>query len=115
MAALFLSITAVSFGQGGGAGAGSGGAGVGAGGGAGIGASGSDGAAGANSGNSSMGASEQGSNTGKPGAAQTKAHPNKVEMVIDFFKNLDVFEVTEKEESTLLENSWNDNPPDPDH
>ena len=103
MAILLISITGVSFGAGGGgAGGGAGG------GGAAGGGMGSDGGAGIGS---DSGQGNSGGNTGK-GDERSKSGMTQntisMDILVDFFKNLNVFEITEEEETNLIENSWND-------
>lgn len=97
MVILLTSITAVSFGKGGGGAGGAGGGGMGSDGGAGTG---SDSGQGNSGGNTGKG--DEGSKSGMTQGTISK------DILIDFFKNLDVFEITEEEETNLIENAWND-------
>ena len=102
MVILFTSFTSLSFAQGGGGAGGDGAGGEGVGG-AGAGAGG-EGAAGGAMGNSANSTNDQ----GKSAMNHGKSNQSNIEAIINFFKNLDNFQISEAEEKGLIENSWGD-------
>lgn len=98
MVILLTSIPAVSFGKGGGGGGGGAGGGMGSDGGVGIGSDDGHG----------MGGKGHGNNVGNPDMTQSRTRQENIDIFKDFFKNLDAFEITDTEETNLIENSWND-------